>query len=183
MTPEQELMTKIKTDCGPWIKDAIDGTPFPAELLAAITANESDGDPTKQRFEAKVFGQLAQVLVGQKANYGAIGGEDLAGQLPQGIRDAILQLMSLATSYGPMQIMGYQALAGGYDVAELPDLQTHYRRAVKILEDFDKRYQLSARSQWGLFFHCWNAGSPTAPTYDPTYTSRGLDRMGIYRLL
>jgi hypothetical protein len=183
MTPEQELMTKIKTDCGPWIKDAIDGTPYPAELLAAITANESGGDPRAQRFEPKVFGHLAQVLVGQKANYGAIGGEDLAGQLPKGIRDAILQLMSYATSYGPTQIMGYEALVGGYNVAELPNLQTHYRHAVKMLEDFDKRYQLSARNEWGLFFHCWNDGSPTAPTEDPAYTSRGLDRMGIYKLL
>jgi hypothetical protein len=187
MTPEQELMAKIKTTCGPWIDAAVEGTTYPPALLAALTANESGGDLKAQRFEAKVFGQLAQVLVGHKANFGAIGGEDLldAIGIVTDAKTIVLQLMTFATSYGPTQIMGYQALAGKYDMADLSGLTTHYHRAVAMLDDFCKRFDLlsAPAPNWGAYFHCWNAGSPAAPTFDPNYTWRGLDRMNTYGTL
>lgn len=197
MTPEQQLMEKVKTTCGPWIDEAAAGTPYTPAFLAALTANESGGDVGVQRFESKVFGELCFVLLGRKANFGAIGGEDIANYLRETLPGASIPpldlglgaLVSLATSYGPTQIMGYQALAGRYDLAELPNLQKHYPHAIAMLEDFRRRFNLTiagggdVAAYWGKFFHCWNAGSPAAPTFDPQYAAKGLDRMTIYNLL
>lgn len=196
MTAEQELMQKIKTTCGPWIMEAIALTPsgtaaYPAALLAALTANESGGDPKVTRFESSVFAQLAQVLVGHKANFGAIGAEDLEEavwpEVGTGLKPAMVSLLNFATSWGPTQIMGYQALAGHYDLAELPNLHTHYKHVIETLEDFRRRFKLPIIGVpalvWEPFFHCWNAGSPDGKTFDPNYTSRGLDRMTLYTTL
>jgi hypothetical protein len=198
MTPEQQLMTKIKSQCGSWIDEAIAGTPYPAALLAALTANESGGDPQESRFEPKVFADLALVAIGRKANYGAIGRTNLIDwcspsdpdRPPRSFSDALLALVNLATSWGPTQIMGYQALAGGYALSELPNLQTHFKHTVAMLEDFRTRFQIVASqapggpspwpNSWADFFRCWNTGRPDGQTADPQYVARGLDRMTIY---
>ena len=186
MTPEQELMQKIKAACDPWIAAAIAGTPFPAALLAALTANESGGNPAAARFEPAVMGQLAMTLTGRRANFGTIGAQDLLDEL--GVvtdpRTIVRQLMNLATSYGPTQIMGYEALAGHYDIADLSNLQKHYPRAVAMLEDFRKRFDIATDgSDWAEFFDCWNTGRPHAQTADPMYISRGLARLTLYNTL
>jgi hypothetical protein len=188
MTPEQELMQKIKAACDPWILDAINRTPFPAALLAAITANESGGNPAAARFEPAVMGQLAMVLTGRRANYGTIGAQDIADYIVTAgsvaAADVARTLINLSTSYGPTQIMGYEALAGKYGIADLSNLQKHYPRAVAMLEDFRKRFDIATDgSDWAEFFDCWNTGRPHAQTADPQYISRGLARMTLYTTL
>jgi hypothetical protein len=185
MTPDQELMAKIKATCGEFINEAVAGMPYPPALLAALTANESGGDPNVQRLEPKVLADLSLTLVGKKANYGSIGADDLREWMHPAYNPQlwVSGLLSLATSYGPTQIMGYQAVATHYPISELPTLDKHYPHAVTMLEDFRKRFDLAVdgqESHWIFFFHCWNAGAPKAPTFDPQYSARGLDRMMIY---
>lgn len=188
MTPEQELMAKIKTTCGPWIDAAVEGTPYPATLLAALTANESGGDPAVTRFEPAVLGQLALTVIGRKANFGALGGEDIGtyvrDEIPGDLAALVKLLVNLATSWGPMQIMGYEALADHYSFSDLPTLDKHYPHAIPMLEDFRKRFDISITGNaWGQFFDCWNTGRPHAKTFDPQYVPRGLDRMNLYGTL
>lgn len=182
---DHDLMGRIKRMCGDSIDAAIAGTPYPAAFLAALTANESGGDMAAQRFEASVFGQLAQVLTKRKPNFGAITPQMLLDRInAEGDHvGAFVSIMDLATSYGPTQIMGYQALAGGFDLAELDQIGAHYRHAVNMLDDFARRFELATDAGMALFFHCWNAGSPTGRTFDPKYTSNGLSRMAIYQTL
>ena len=193
MTPEQELMAKVKASCGPWIDAAVAGTVYPASLLAALTANESGGDPGKSRFEPRVCGQLASVIVGHQANFGSIGAQDLkawcdppAPSQRRAFDQSLLALVNLATSWGPTQIMGYQALAGGYDLGELPNLNLHYPHAVAMLEDFRKRWKLSPPANdpdVASYFHCWNGGSPEAQTTDSLYIPNGLSRKALYEAI
>jgi hypothetical protein len=48
-------------------------TRVPAEFLAALTANESGGDPQANRFEPGVYQHLKSVAEGLTASYGSIG--------------------------------------------------------------------------------------------------------------
>jgi hypothetical protein len=189
---DQELMYHVKFVCGPWIDEAAAGTDFPSSFLAALTANESGGDPTKTRLEPKVMADLSTVLIGTKPSYGAIAYSDLLDYVDQGpvdrrIQNAVTSLMHLATSWGPTQIMGYQALAGGYEMADLPNLNKHYHHAIAMLNDFRRRFNLptvqpaaGGISVWCDFFRCWNTGRPTGQTSDREYVNNGLNRMIIY---
>jgi hypothetical protein len=208
MTLEQELMLRVRTICGAAIEEAVRHTPYPPALLAALTANESGGNLAATRFESGVLGQLAQVIVGHKANFGSIGAQDLlgwcdpplnsvplppAGIPPHPMRNfsgALLALVNLATSWGPTQIMGYQALAGHYPLGDLSSLDRHYGHAVKMLDGFAARFNLVPRFEeaedrtippdWLRFFYCWNTGQPDGKLTDPNYAVNGVARMATY---
>ena len=199
---DAQLMQKIRNDLGDYIAGAVEGTPFPAALVAALVANESSGVPTVQRFEPAVFADLAKVITGQKLNYAPAGSKkplaaaDLlphvwpqtvagsSGQVrevftfPQGV----LALQNLATSYGPTQIMGWHSIEFGYPLGDLPNLQRHFDRAVELLAWFSERYKidLAENSYADQLLHCWNTGSPVAPTFDPDYVQHALNRMALY---
>jgi len=198
---DPELMAAIREKYGSFIDAAVAGTPFPASLVAALVANESGLNEAAARFEPAVFGELAFVLTGRKAAFGSIGAQDLGEWLGRVSMDkgnggrlspqaaVVLALQNLATSWGPTQIMGYQAVAGKYDLSELPNLQTHFHRAVAMLEDFRKRFNLAieqgiaggmAGNSAAAFFTCWNTGSPHGATFDPHYAANGLARMAEY---
>lgn len=192
-----ELMQKIKSELGDYIAGAVEGTPFPPSLLAALTANESDGIANAQRFEPAVFADLAEVLVLQKPSYCPAGSKRalLSGDLlhacwpqtspvagkssdvftfPQGV----LALKNLATSFGPTQIMGWHSIELAFPLGDLCNLATHFERTVQLLQWFASRYILA--SDYPAYFHCWNTGSPTAPTHDPDYVLNGANRMRLY---
>ena len=199
---DPELMAAIREKYGSFIDAAVEGTPFPASLLAALVANESGLNESAARFEPAVFGELAFVLTGRKAAFGSIGAQDLGEWLGRVSMDksnggrlspqaaVVLALQNLATSWGPTQIMGYQAVAGKYDLSELPNLQTHFHRAVAMLEDFGRRFNIRQPDSFAdfpavaqIYFTCWNTGSPNGKTFDPHYAANGLARMSLYEEL
>lgn len=197
MTPDQVLMAHVKDVCGSFIVEAVKSTPYPPALLAAITANETGGDATKTRFEAAVFGKLAKVMLSLEAAhpamYGSIGAQDLYKWVVSPSRkfaDSLLSLVNLATSWGPTQIMGYEALAGDFPLSEISNLNTHYSHVVNMLNEFQKRWHISTQIANGptfanaeAFFRCWNTGGPTGQTADPAYVQNGFNRMSIYENL
>jgi hypothetical protein len=197
MTPEQTLMEKVKNVYGTWIDAAVAGTPYPAAFLAALSANESGGDPNVSRFEAAVFGELAFTLIGRRTNFGAIAAADLATYVDsEELGTAVQSLVSLATSWGPTQIMGYQALAGKYPLGDLPNLQKHFQHTIEMLDDFRRRFGIPiARNieESSLyqnvpfnaepFLRCWNTGRQDGTTADPKYVANGFNRLLIYEAL
>lgn len=186
MQGDQQLMEGIKAKYGAAIAQAVAGTPYPAALLAALTANEGALDENASRLEPKVLGDLALTVTGTKAAYGSIGALDLQNYLAELMgKDAILALRNLAMSWGPTQIMGYHALAGGYAVAELRDPEKHYHHTVELLEGFRKQFNLvmvptTPPISAEPFFRCWNSGSPNGRTFDPNYAGNGVNRFSIY---
>lgn len=184
MTAEQELMVHVRAVCGSWIEEAAAGTAYTPEFLAALTANESGGNPLATRLEPAVYADLSQVYLGKKPDFGAIGGEDMQKFFPAGYPTTatILQILHWATSWGPTQIMGYESLARGYALSQLASLDRHYLHAIELLDDFRERWHL-VPGAWAALFDCWNTGRPNGETADKDYTPNGLARMEIYRQL
>lgn len=191
-TADEILLDQIRIKYGADIAAATHGTPFPPAVLAALTANESGLDEAASRFEPSDFWQLAFVSVGLKAAhdrpaFGSIRTQDLQNYLGRYTdRGVISALISLAKSWGPTQIMGYEALAGKFPMSELLNVGTHYKRAVQMLAQFQQRFRLAAPATPETaepYFHCWNAGSPTARTYDPDYPANGVKRYAIFEAL
>jgi hypothetical protein len=192
---DQQLMEGIRAKYGAFIAAAVKGTAYPAAFVAALVANESGLDEQASRFEPGDFWQLAFVLIGRsaahdRAAFGSIGGEDLKawiGRNPQLAEQSVLALANLATSWGPTQIMGYEAVAGKFNLAELTNLEYHFRHAVRELTQFTWRWNLEPIGSSGAaatpYFRCWNTGKPDGQTFDPAYVNKGVIRMQIYAQL
>lgn len=191
-----QLMQAIKTKWGAELARL--QTSIPASFFAALIANESGGDETAQRFEPAVFGTLAQVLLGRKASYGSIykpniesftvdeavqiGGSGLTRAAF--VTLTLQRLAQLATSYGLVQIMGYEAIAFHLDgVQRLADPASELPIACKMITDFAERFQFDVTKDFEDMFTCWNTGRPHGTTFDPNYVPNGLARKVAYEAL
>ena len=181
---DQAMMAKIRQTMAPFIRPAIAGSPYPESFLAALVANETSGNLSASgRFEQEVFWEISFVLIQRKTVFGSITLEKLKAYIGDSTPAAtVAAIVNLATSAGPTQIMGYQSLAGGYPLAELYKLDTHFNHAIEVLEDFRKRFGIVPfdGDSWALLFRCWNTGRPDGKTFDPAYVPNGLQRMQIY---
>lgn len=192
---EEKLLSDIREKYSAYIEPACKATVFPASLLAALTANETGLDDKKNRFESSVFVDLAQVLAGKKANFGSIGSIDIEAFLARDLRPlglnelrvSVVSLMTLATSWGPTQIMGYQVLSSPLGrIGELQDVSLHFEWAVRLLTLFEREFRLSGDfndADAEQYFRCWNTGRPDGRTFDPNYAANGIRRMRIYESL
>lgn len=186
---EIDLADQIRLKYGRFIDRAIAGTPYPAGLLGALVANEAGLDEKAQRFEPGDFWQLAFVAIGRKAahdrsTFGAIGRQDLLDSITLVGLGAIGQLVDLASSHGPLQIMGYEALAGKFPLAELSDPNKCFIHGRAMLEAFRVRWQLALPAlDYAPWFACWNTGRPDGKTFDPDYAAKGCARLAIYEAL
>lgn len=179
----------IRTKWGRQIAAACAGTAVPESFLAALVANETGGDQTKTRFESSAFGQMCEVVAGQRAHYQNLGAQDF--QLPPAVsmKDGLRILKDYATSRGLTQIMGYQALLFNRSFSVFSDPDEHLKFAVILLVQFANRWDLElpepndARNVSDLekLFACWNCGRPfPEKTFDPHYCANGLLRMNLY---
>ena len=198
---DAEMMQQIKTHLGDYIAGAVEGTPFPASLVAAIVANESGGNAAASRFEPVVFGELARVIAGQKSCFEPagikvpllesqlIGAVSPLRPLAKGapvlpsltFSQSVLALVNLATSWGPTQIMGWHATEFGYAISDLTNVATHFDRAVELLKWFRQKYSLADDPD--DYFHCWNTGSPDGVLFNPLYVISGSVFTQIYEAL
>lgn len=175
---DQELMQNIKAQWGALFVQVTQDSAIKPAFLAALTANESAGNPAASRYEPRVLGELAEVFVGRKANYGTITTAELAGI-------SVDYMIALATSWGLVQIMGYEVIpfktVNG--VQDLKSPVTELPIACRMLADFGTRFSLDLGSNYSELFACWNTGRPHAPTADPAYIPNGLKRMELYAAL
>jgi hypothetical protein len=152
-------------------------SPIPPEFLAALIANESGGEDTASKFEPTVFSQLQAVRDGKVKTFGSLDQKRLAGQ-----QDVTLRAM--ATSYGLLQIMGYNGPTGtrGNPLPELLIIpQRNLIAGRDLLLQFCREFYLNPREDFHDLFRCWNTGRPDGKTTDPQYVPNGRRRMEIYR--
>jgi Transglycosylase SLT domain len=196
---DQELMQSIKTKWGAAIAGACHASSVPESFLAALIANESGGNPDAKRFEKNVLAALWEVLLGRKANYGSIGRADILAAIHLSIfatrqiafddaglpSNPFVTLDSLATSWGLVQIMGYEVipfhLIAGVSALQQP--ATELPVAIRMLTEFATTFHFDLGKDFGEMFDCWNTGRPHAPTFDPQYIPNGLHRKAIYEAL
>src|SRR5690242_6042599 len=69
---EAKLMTRVHGTYAGHLIDATKHTSVTPEFLAALTANESGGDPQARRFEPGVYRHLKDVAAGRLAGYGGV---------------------------------------------------------------------------------------------------------------
>jgi hypothetical protein len=194
---DTELMQSIKVKWGAAIAEACSTSSVPAAFLAALIANETGGNSDAKRFEKNVLSALWEVLLGRKAAYGSVTNRNLvqyvAGlstppvNVPANLpADSFQRVDALATSWGLTQIMGYQILAGGAPVKTIAGLQDpamHLAMALRMLAQFAAQFQLDVTKDFSGMLHCWNAGSPSAPTFDPNYVPNAMRRMDLWATL
>lgn len=184
-------MQSIKDLYGADIAAAAAVCTVPAPFFAALVANESGGDTNAKRFEPGVLSTLWQVLLGRKEAYGSIKTSDLVlyvhslaavpvnppASLPA---DAFNRLDALATSWGIMQILGYNAFPQRMTIEELKTPQGNLKCGTHMLTAFAYNNHLDVTTDFESMFRCWNGGHPTAQTFDPQYVPKGIARMALY---
>lgn len=200
---DRQLMHTIFSAWHLAIAGAVAGTAVPAELVAALIANESGGNPNAKRFEPAVFGHLCEVLAGKRSLYAPAGisrplaTSDLllfvvgdrtqsadkiitaAGTIDEFFKQAMQRVAELATSFGLVQIMGWHWIEFNRPASTRPEDQLAF--AVVLLVYFANKYTLDLAAGAEKLLSCWNTGEPGGHTYDPQYVPNGLGRMALYR--
>jgi hypothetical protein len=202
---EQRLMRRVYAQCHNVMVEAAQTSSIPVEFLAALTANESGGNPRVSRFEPSVYEHLKAVAAGRAVAFGQIRAETLKAAVELAIApkadefhahyltpsfaannaefmasltDQVLR--QLATSWGFTQVMGYHVIARRGAIEDLTDPERHFRYTLAILSEFAHSYQLDVRQEFAELFRCWNTGRPYGKTFDPEYVEKGLRRMSLY---
>jgi len=185
---DQELMQAIKTQWGELLDSSCKASSVPPAFLAALIANESGGNPDAKRFEPGVLAHLFAVLLNRQAAYGSIGCADIVGFASSAQISATLNMQlivaldQLSSSWGLVQIMGYEAIPYRLDgVAALRNPVSEMVVALRMLAEFASRNALDLGKDFSELFACWNTGRPHSPTADPNYIPNGLRRMELYK--
>jgi hypothetical protein len=205
---EKRLVQRVFARCDGFIQEACRFSSVRPELLGALTANESGGDPAAVRFEPAVYRHLKAVAAGERPRYGGIGAEALCEELAEVLHPKTAEfherflhslftdgqaselsrladevLRELASSWGFVQIMGYHVIGRHGTVRDLLEPRFHYHLANRLLAEFAQSYQLDLTRECEELFRCWNTGRPDGRTADPAYLENGLRRMELYREL
>lgn len=203
---ERALVQRVFDRCHLRIEAACAASSVPPAFLAALTANESGGNPDAARFEPAVYRHLKAVAAGESPAYAGVRAQDLGPEVEDKLHPkadefhprhltppfaanhaaelAELQddaLRELATSWGYTQIMGYHVVGRGRSVRDLVDPGRHYPIAIELIAEFAAGYQLDLGNEFEEMFRCWNTGRPYGQTYDPAYVEKGMRRLAIYR--
>ena len=203
---DRALLERIFDRCHLGIDAACAASSVPPAFLAALTANESGGNPDAARFEPAVYRHLKAVAAGQSPAYAGVRAHDLDSEVedklhpkadafhPRYLTPAFAAnhaeelaeleddaLRELATSWGFTQVMGYHVVGRGGNVRDLVDPDRHFPIALELVAEFAQDYKLDLASEFEEMFRCWNTGQPYGKTYDPAYVEKGTRRMAIYR--
>jgi hypothetical protein len=142
---------------------------LPDDYFKALIILECSGQkPSLTRFEPAVFERLKEVRDGRRLKYSTVEAKDL-----RGVSDATLRL--LATSWGPLQVMGYHCFDLGVSIDALIGEECLRWSLVWCQRTYGGYLK---RGEYKDAFHIHNTGKPmpmlVPTTYDPLYVYRGL---------
>lgn len=150
---------------------------LPAEFFKALVILESSAEkPSGTRFEPHIFEKLKAVRNGDIKNYGKFTEKQL-----QILTENTLKKM--ATSWGPIQILGYHCIPMGITLEQLTGEEA-MRYAIQFA---DKSYGKYLRKRDFInAFHIHNTGKPMPKsgkpeTYDPEYISKGMEYVSFFK--
>ena len=201
---ERETMEQIRRDFGPAIATARTGTSVSAAFMAALVANESAGNAAERlaasRFEKNVLKKIVLAALGLEAFSDPslsrpIGQDEFLLEADYAIDTrrpgttsfmlaGLQMLKDLATSWGPMQLMGWHAREWNVPLVEFRRRENHFQHARVLILHFAQKYELRADRDFLKLFRCWNTGVPQGRrTFDPNYVANGLRRLKLYQEL
>lgn len=164
---------KVNLNYGAQVEQLASRLDLPANYFKALILLECSANiPPGSRYEPHVFVQLLGVQQGRVPSYSGIQQEHLRGKSQQ-------MLQQLATSWGPLQIMGYHAIHLGIHIDELKGDKSLYHGMVWAKRNYG--HLLKKKAYWDAF-HFHNTGR-TYPrfgkplTHDPYYVGNGMAYM------
>ena len=165
----------VEENYGADIDDASGVYGYDSTFLRALCMLECGGrQHIKPRFEKHIFNRLKRVRDSGKGDYEGIPASEFASASDDALR-------SLASSWGPFQIMGYKCLQLGIKVKDLRGPRAvHW--AMKWIE-VNYGYLLKA-GRYADAFHMHNTGSLRSSgsrTHDPNYVRNGLKYMKEFK--
>jgi hypothetical protein len=151
---------------------------LPPNYFKALIYLESSGIQAPTRFEPGVYDKLLEVRDGRREAYGLITPETIVDASDEAVAN-------LATSWGPLQIMGYHCVEIGVLVHSLRDADA-LEWGILWADQTYGRYLREDRPRDA--FHMHNAGRPYPEdgpprTHDPRYVGRGLRLMRAFALV
>lgn len=152
---------------------------LPPTYFKALIYLESSGVPgPNPRFEPGVYDALVAVRDGGRERYGPITPATVADASDEALRN-------LASSWGPLQIMGYHCVEIGVLVHDLRDADA-LRWGIAWADETYGSYLRDGSPRDA--FHVHNAGRPYPEqgpprTHDPRYVHRGLRLMRAFSLV
>jgi hypothetical protein len=171
--PVEQLAQNYETE----IESICKEMQLPAEYFKALVILESSAKkPAQTRYEAHVYERLKDVRNGKSERYGRFTSKQLQILSEQ-------TLTKMATSYGPLQIMGYHCIPLGITIDELSG-ENAIRYAIIWA---DKNYgEYLKRGDYVNCFHIHNTGQPMPSngipkTHKPDYIKRGLEYIKLFK--
>ena len=175
--PDVSVLEWCELNYGEQIREISQDLELPYPYLMALAVLECSGEkPAGQRFERHVFNELMKVKSGKRRKYEMATREKLESLDEEEIR-------SLATSWGPFQLMGYKVFEMDLSIDDLKnddDACYHGARWIK------KQYgRFLTKNKWKDAFHIHNTGkrfplSGRPQTHHPYYVSDGLRYVKYY---
>lgn len=148
----------------------------PAYFLALSTLESSGKKYPKKRFEKKVYNHLVGVRDRKFKQFGSIKRKKLKGLSNGAIKN-------LATSWGPFQLMGYQAFELGVYVSDIRGKES-VKYGIKWC--YNRYGKYLKRNDFPDSFHIHNTGKPHPKkgkpfTHDPEYIRKGMKYMAYFK--
>jgi hypothetical protein len=149
---------------------------YNSAYFLALSVLESSGKKTpNKRFEKKVYQHLIGVRDGRYKTFGSIKRKKLKGISDGGIKN-------LATSWGPFQLMGYQAFELGVFVNDIRGKEAIHHGIKWCNQRYGKYLK---KKDYANAFHIHNTGKPIPLsgkpyTHDPNYIDNGLRYMAYF---
>lgn len=149
---------------------------LPDTYFKALIILESSADvPPQSRFEQHIYDKLKSVKRGLSPRYGQITTDTLQHFTDQ-------QLKDMATSWGPLQVMGYHALTMGIPIEYLKNENSLHYGVIWCKRTYGDYLR---KESFRDAFHIHNTGKPHPDgwfpnTHNPHYIRLGLAYMAAF---
>ena len=159
---ERELMSRIREGCGAEIDKVTGGDRKRSALLAAITANESEGRRQAYRFVPELHDQLVALLAGRETKVHGITKAALEKFLAQAETDGERAelLKRLAGMHGYTQIPGYYCVIWKLPIDALTEKERHFELVQRRLDEISKEHELPPETDPVELGRFWSALQP-----------------------
>ena len=175
-------MLRIRENCGGEIDKATGGDPARSALLAAITANESEGRRAAYRFIPELHDKLLGLLRGGEGKVEGVTKAQLEKYLgtaeTEGERAELLK--RLAGLHGYTQLPGYFCVGWKLPLDVLTDRERHFELAVRRLEEIAKDNKLPPDTNPTDLGRYWSNAHPNGNARSALYLWRLQQRMQLY---
>jgi hypothetical protein len=175
-------MQWIRETCGAEIDKATGGDRMKSALVAAITANESEGRRQTFRFVPEIHHKLLGLLSGGESKLEGLTKAQLekflSGAQTEAERAELLK--RLAGLHGYTQLPGYFCIGWKVPLEALTDKERHFELAMRRLEEISKDHKLPPDTDPAELGRYWSSVHPNGRSRSALYLWRLQQRMQLY---